>query len=274
MKKWFAVIGDPIKHSKSPEMHAFWYNELQVDATYVPIHVTKENLQQAIESLKLLGASGFNVTIPHKEAILPFLDEVDELAAKMGAVNTVVRLQDGRLKGYNTDGAGFVESLEKQIGDSKRNQSLLVIGAGGAARGIAFALQQKGYTNITIANRTVEKAEAIISELGIGQAASLGEAEQNLQNYEIFIQTTPAGLNKDEFSLPFSMEKFPKEAVAADIVYNPLMTPFLLAAEKKDATIINGLGMFVHQGAIAFEHWLGVYPPSEQITNHLVQQLK
>ena len=100
MKKWFAVIGDPIKHSKSPEMHTFWYNELELNASYIPIHVARENLEQAVASLKLLGISGFNVTIPHKEAIIPFLDELDPLAKKMGAVNTVVCLQDGRLKGY------------------------------------------------------------------------------------------------------------------------------------------------------------------------------
>ena len=274
MKKWFAVIGDPIKHSKSPEMHTFWYNELELNASYIPIHVARENLEQAVASLKLLGISGFNVTIPHKEAILPFLDELDPLARKMGAVNTVVCLQDGRLKGYNTDGAGFVKSLEEQIGDSKRNEPVLIIGAGGAARGISFALVAQGYTNITIANRTVEKAELITRELQCGNAISLQQAEQSLENFTIFIQTTPAGLNIEEFTLPFSMEKFPMQAVAADIVYNPLMTPFLLAAEKKGATIINGLGMFVHQGAIAFEHWLGVYPPIEQITNHLTKQLK
>jgi shikimate dehydrogenase len=274
VKKWYAVIGDPIKHSKSPEMHSFWYDELKVDASYVPIHVKKDQLETAIQSLQLLGASGFNVTIPHKEAIIPFLDELDPLAKKMGAVNTVVRLEDGRLKGYNTDGAGFVKSLEAQIGEEKRNASVLIIGAGGAARGIAFALKQQGYHQLTIANRTIEKAQSLITELGSGSAISLTEAEMNLQKYEVFIQTTPAGLNADEFSLPFSMEKFPKDAVAADIVYNPLMTPFLLAAEKKDATIINGLGMFVHQGAIAFEHWLGIYPPSERITSHLVEQLK
>lgn len=274
MKNWFAVIGDPIKHSKSPEMHEFWYNELAIQASYVPIHVTKDNLQQAVTALKLLGVSGFNVTIPHKETIIPMLDEVDSLAAKMGAVNTVVRLPDGRLKGYNTDGEGFVKSLEAVIGDTKRTESVLIIGAGGAARGIAFALVAKGYTNITIANRTVEKAQIIVEELGLGHAIGLSDAEHSLQNFSIFIQTTPAGLNSDEFALPFSMKKFPKQAVAADIVYNPLMTPFLQAAEKNGATIINGLGMFVHQGAIAFEYWLDVYPPIEKITNHLIKQLK
>lgn len=273
MKKWFAVIGDPIQHSKSPEMHELWYDALTIDASYIPIHVKKEQLEDAVASLKLLGASGFNVTIPHKEAIIPFLDELDPMAKKIGAVNTVVRLADGRFKGFNTDGLGFVKSLEQAIGEDHRSHPVLIIGAGGAARGITFALVEKGYRNITIANRTVEKANAIVNEVGVGNSISLMEAEQQLAHFSIFIQTTPAGLYHGEFSLPFSMEQFPNKAIACDIVYNPIMTPFLQAAEKKNALIVNGLGMFIHQGAIAFEHWLAVYPPSDVIEQYLRKQL-
>lgn len=274
MKKWFAVIGDPIQHSKSPYMHSLWYEQLSIDAAYVPIHVERDCLEQAIASLKLLGASGFNVTIPHKESIIPFLDELDPMAQKMGAVNTVVRTEDGRLKGYNTDGAGFVKSLELAIGDGHREEPVLIIGAGGAARGISFALASVGYNNIKIANRTVEKADAIVREMGIGEAISLEDAQSRLAEFKIFIQTTPAGLHNGEFDLPFSMDQFPKQAIACDIVYNPIMTPFLRAAEEKDAHIITGLGMFIHQGAIAFEHWLGVYPPSDVVEQNLMKQLE
>ena len=274
LKKWFAVIGDPIQHSKSPHMHSLWYEKCSIDAAYIPIRVEREHLKEAIASLKLLGASGFNVTIPHKESIIPFLDELDPMAQKMGAVNTVVRTDEGRLKGYNTDGAGFVKSLELAIGDGHRDKPVLIIGAGGAARGITFALASAGYKNLTVANRTVEKAEAIVREIGLGKAVSLKEAESQLSQYKIFIQTTPAGLHHGEFDLPFSMDEFPKQAIACDIVYNPIMTPFLQAAEKKDSQIVDGLGMFIHQGAIAFEHWLGVYPPSEVVLNYLLQQLE
>lgn len=273
MKKWFAVIGDPIAQSKSPSMHHLWYEETGEDAAYVPLHVKAEDLGQAVESLKLLGASGWNVTIPHKQSIIPFLDELDELAQKMGAVNTVVRLEDGRLKGYNTDGPGFVKSLEEAVGTGHRQDPLLLIGAGGAARGIAFALQQAGYTSITIANRTAAKAEAIVQEMGEGKAISLEEAESGLNLYKVFIQTTPAGMSTGDFYLPFSVEKFPTGAIAADIVYNPLMTPFLLAAEEKGATIVNGLGMFVHQGAIAYQYWLGEYPNTNGMIARLTEQL-
>ena len=273
MKKWFAVIGDPIAQSKSPDMHQAWYEEMGVDAAYIPVHVKPENLEQAVASFKLLGASGWNVTIPHKQTIIPFLDELDELAKKMGAVNTVVRTVDGKLKGYNTDGPGFVRSLEEAVGTEHRNESLLLIGAGGAARGIAFALQQAGYRNITIANRTLANAQAIVREMGTGQAVTMAQAEEQLDTYKIFVQTTPAGMSTGNFDLPFSLEKFPEGAIAADIVYNPLMTPFLLAAEQKGAKIVNGLGMFVHQGAIAYEHWLGSYPNTNGTIARLTEQL-
>lgn len=270
MKKWFAVIGDPIEHSKSPAMHNAWFEELSLDATYIPVHVSSENLESAVAGLKTLGASGWNITIPHKTAIIPYLDELDELAQKMGAVNTVVRTKEGRLKGYNTDGVGFVRSLEEAIGKSHKDKPVLLIGAGGAARGIAFAMQQQGYTNLTIANRTVVNAQAIVDEMGIGNAISLAEAEEILADFGILVQMTSAGLATGNFSMPFSLERLAKGAIVADIVYNPLMTPFLKAAEEKGATVVTGLGMFVHQGAIAFEHWLGEYPN----TNSMIAQLK
>ena len=273
MKKWFAVIGDPIAHSKSPSMHNYWFDEMNIDAAYIPIHVKSEGLESAIASFKTLGASGWNVTIPHKQAILPFLDELDSLAEKMGAVNTVVRLPDGRLKGYNTDGAGFVHSLEEVIGTDKKKQEVLLIGAGGAARGIAFALQQFGYHNITITNRTIGKAEEIVSELGEGEAVALEAAEQTLDKFGILIQSTSAGLANSEFKLPLSLEKLQEGAIAADIVYNPLMTPFLAEAQKQGAEIVNGLGMFVHQGAIAFNHWLGQYPNTNNMIKRLTDEL-
>lgn len=270
MKKWFAVMGDPIEHSKSPAMHNAWFREMSIDATYIPVHVSSESLESAVAGLKKLGASGWNVTIPHKTAIIPYLDELDELAEKMGAVNTVVRTKEGTLKGYNTDGVGFVRSLEEAVGKSHKDKPVLLIGAGGAARGIAFAMQQQGYENLTIANRTVANAQAIVDEMGTGQAISLTEAEATLADFGILVQMTSAGLATGNFSMPFSLDRLTKGAIVADIVYNPLMTPFLQAAEEKGATIVTGLGMFVHQGAIAFEYWLGESPN----TNSMIAQLK
>ncbi|MGN4124388.1 shikimate dehydrogenase [Lysinibacillus sphaericus] len=270
MKKWFAVIGDPIEHSKSPAMHNAWFEEMMIDAAYIPVHVTSESLEAAVAGFKTLGASGWNVTIPHKTTIIPYLDELDELAEKMGAVNTVVRTKEGKLRGYNTDGVGFVRSLEEAVGKSQKEKPVLLIGAGGAARGIAFAMQQQGYTNLTIANRTVANAQTIVDELGIGRAITLAQAEEALADFSILVQMTSAGLATGNFSMPFSLDRLAKGAIVADIVYNPLMTPFLQAAVEKGATVVTGLGMFVHQGAIAFNYWLGEYPN----TNSMIAQLK
>ncbi|HWL23018.1 MAG TPA: shikimate dehydrogenase [Ureibacillus sp.] len=274
MKKWFAVIGDPIAQSKSPEMHNKWYERDGIDAAYIPIQVKPDDLQNAILSLKLLGASGFNVTIPHKSSIIPFLDEIDDTAKEMGAVNTVVRLQNGNLKGFNTDGDGFVRSLEEKIGEQQRNQPVLLIGAGGAARGIAFALKKKGYQNITVTNRTLSNATKLINELAIGKAISFDEASETLDQYKILIQTTPAGMKYGDSTYPFPIDNMSKEAIAADIVYNPLMTPFLQHAQHIGATVVTGIGMFIHQGAIAFEHWLGYYPDTKLMIDHLTKQLQ
>ncbi|MGF9975533.1 shikimate dehydrogenase [Viridibacillus arvi] len=274
MKKWFAVIGDPIEHSMSPAMHNQWFSEENLDAAYLPIHVLPEQLEDAIKSLEMLGASGWNVTIPHKTAIIPFLDELDTMAKKMSAVNTVVRQADGKLKGYNTDGLGFVRSLEEAIGDTHRDGRVLLIGAGGAARGIAFALQNTGYQTITIANRTVANAEQICQELGSSaNAITLKEAEATLGDYDILIQTTPAGLKNGSLQLPFELDQLSTKAIVADIVYNPLMTPFLQAAEQRGATVVTGLGMFVHQGALAFNHWLGQFPNTTSMKESLTEQL-
>lgn len=274
MKKWYAVIGDPIGHSLSPFMHNSWFSQQEIDATYIPIHVKEEKLEQAVESMKLLGIDGFNVTIPHKEKILPFLDVLDDMAKKMGAVNTVVRLDNGQLKGYNTDGLGFVRSLEEQIGENHRDAAVMIIGAGGAARGIAFALEKTGYQNITICNRTVEKATSICQELDQrASSLTLDEASENLQNYEIIIQTTPAGLKNGDFALPFSIKKLNSKAIVADIVYNPIMTPLLQAASEKGAIVVSGLGMFVHQGAIAFNYWTEQNPDIVAVKDQLLENL-
>lgn len=274
MKKWYAVIGNPIEHSLSPLMHNTWMTVEERDAAYLPLHVLPENLEQAFTGMKVLGISGFNITIPHKETILPLLDELDPLSKKMGAVNTVVRLENGQYKGYNTDGLGFVKSLEDAVGTQHKNKRLLIIGAGGASRGICFALVQEGYTNIAIANRTVSKAQAICNELDTNaEALSLDEAATQLGEFDIIVQTTSAGLNHSEFALPLSLENLSKTAIVADIVYNPLMTPFLAQSKEKGATVVTGLGMFIHQGALAYSYWTDVYPKAAVVEDILLANL-
>ncbi|WP_313891777.1 shikimate dehydrogenase [Psychrobacillus sp.] len=269
MKKWFAVIGNPIAHSVSPLMHDTWLQENGIDASYIPIHVEDGKLAEAVDSLKLLGCSGWNVTIPYKEAIIPLLDEIDESVKGSGAVNTVVKTADNRFVGYNTDGLGFIKSL----GPIKPDSQILMLGAGGAARGIANALKLSGFTHVWIANRTLSNAEKLVQDVNIGQVSSLADAEANLGQFDIIIQTTPQGMKNEVNSLPIELNKIKEHAIVADIVYNPLVTPFLEEANKYNVRTINGLGMLVHQGAIAFSYWNEMYPNSDGMMERLTKQL-
>ncbi|MFD1030552.1 shikimate dehydrogenase [Metaplanococcus flavidus] len=268
MKKWYAVIGDPISHSLSPLMHDTWFKENGIDATFIPIHVEPSNLKQAFESLQTLGVSGFNVTLPHKQAIIPLLDGVDDTASMMDAVNTVVR--GGKLyKGSNTDGDGFVESLLTT--ESSPDSKVLLIGAGGAARGISFALKRRGFGDVTITNRTHRRAEELADESG-SKSMVKAEAEKKLGDFDIIIQTTSVGLAENE-ALPISLQNIRAGTLAADIVYNPIKTPFLKVAEEKGCKTLNGVGMFVYQGAIAFEKWTGLKPDTDNMIQMITEKL-
>lgn len=273
MKKWYAVIGDPIKQSMSPSMHAAWFNKESMDAAYIPIHVTADRLQEAVEGLKNLGCSGWNVTVPHKSAIIPFLNQLDPFARQMNAVNTVHVLEDGTLVGSNTDGRGFVRSLEEAYGEKCKGKKVLVIGAGGAARGIAFALQSAGYGPIYFTNRTLEKATQLADDLSNSAVLSVSEAELSLSEFGLIVQTTSVGMNYSQQGMPLNPENMSEGTVVADIIYNPLETEFLAEARKRGAHTLNGVGMFVHQGALAFETWTGVRPETEFMINKITTTL-
>lgn len=268
MKKWYAVIGDPIAHSLSPFMHETWFEEHGIDASYLPIHAEPFELEKVFHALKTLGNSGFNVTLPHKQAIIPMLDKLDGTAIAMNAVNTVTF--DGKhTTGWNTDGEGFVRSLMTLQPNTA--SKVLIIGAGGAARGIAFALKKAGFASITISNRTYRRAEELAEAMG-GKAVTLKDAEMALAEFGIIIQTTSVGLAKDE-GLPLSLDNVAAGTLAADIIYNPLETPFLKAADAQGCRTLNGLGMFVYQGAIAFEKWTGISPNTEKMIRILTEKL-
>lgn len=268
MKKWYAVIGDPIAHSLSPFMHEIWFKENDIDASFVPVQVEPSKLKQACESLQLLGASGFNVTLPHKQAIIPLLESLDDTALLMNAVNTVVLSNKG-FNGSNTDGDGFVQSLLST--DPAIDSKILLIGAGGAARGISFALKRAGFKDVTITNRTHRRAEELASETS-SKAMMKADAEHILGSFDVIIQTTSVGLAKDE-ALPISLEKLKSSTLAADIVYNPIVTPFLKRADEKGCKTLNGVGMFVYQGAIAFEKWTGIKPNTDKMIQLLTVKL-
>lgn len=274
MKKLFAVLGDPIGHSMSPAMHNDLFTHYNMDAVYLPFQVKASELRSAVKGLKALGAQGFNVTVPHKSAIIPFLDGVDELAMNIGAVNTVVN-QDGLLIGYNTDGPGFMRGLEGYI-PSVSDQKILIIGAGGAARAIYFTLAQNTPLAVDIANRTVETAAQLVGECPFrvsSKAISLHEANQYLDQYDLIIQTTMIGMYPKVSEQPVDLLHLKKQALVCDIIYNPLNTQFLQEAKVKGARIQNGIDMFVYQGALAFEKWTGIFPDIERMRENVLKQL-
>ncbi|MGM0897138.1 MAG: shikimate dehydrogenase [Bacillota bacterium] len=267
MKKWYAVIGDPISHSLSPFMHDHWFQKHDIDASYIPFHIEPNQLEASLQAMKLLGISGFNITLPHKQAVIPLLDELDETAQNMNAVNTVVA-DNGHFKGSNTDGEGFVRSLMSY--PVNKEGSVLVVGAGGAARGIAFALAHAGFKDISITNRTFRRARELAEETG-SKAVVLADAEAHLSDYDTIVQTTSVGMAEE--ALPLSLTHLGSGAVVADIIYNPLETPLLKGAKEKGCLTLNGVGMFVNQGAIAFEKWTGIRPDTEEMIQLITEKL-
>jgi shikimate dehydrogenase len=275
MEKLYGVIGDPISHSMSPDMHNASFKALGLEATYKSFHVTPERLQSAIEGVRGLGIGGLNVTIPHKVNVMNHLDEIDPLASKIGAVNTIVN-ENGKLVGYNTDGIGYVTSLKEVLKEkSLKDSSILIIGAGGAARAIYFSLLVEGVEQLSIANRTLENATSIIEaqSSSSSRAISFQEAEKEIATYDIIINTTSIGMKPNLIEVPLSLEYMNKNTVVSDIIYNPLETKWLQEAKAKGAITQNGVGMFVFQGALAFEKWTGIYPDIDIMRNVILTKL-
>lgn len=274
MKKIFGVIGDPIAHSMSPVMQNDSFQRYDINAEYFAFHVKKESLQDAIKGFKAINLAGFNITVPHKTAIMPFLDDIDPLAKAIGAVNTVVNV-DGRFIGYNTDGSGFLEGLKKEI-PSFKNKNMLLIGAGGAARAIYFTMAHAGIQSIDIANRTLEKAEYLVQNCPYpvdSTVLGIEDAEANLSKYDLIVQTTSIGMHPDVDRSPIRLDRLKKDAFVSDIIYTPLETKFLQLAKQNGAQTQNGLSMFVYQGALAFEKWTGILPDTEKMQSIVLKQL-
>lgn len=275
MKKIYGVMGDPIAHSMSPDIHNDAFEKENIEAVYHHFHVTKEGLNDAVKGMKALGIEGFNITIPHKTSIIPFLDEVDELALAIGAVNTVVN-KNGRFIGYNTDGKGFFKSLCDEISGDIKAKKTLVIGAGGAARAIYFTLVKEGVKQVDIANRTKERAAQLVSDCPydkVSKAFSIIEAEESLSQYDLIIQTTSSGMSPELDHSPLKVDQLKTGAIVSDIIYNPLQTKLLREAGEKGAETQNGLGMFINQAALAFEIWTGIMPDTARMTDIVLNKL-
>ncbi len=263
--KLFALIGDPVGQSLSPAMHNAAFRALGLNCAYITLRVPKPTLANAIAGVRALGIAGLNVTIPHKISIISLLDELDESAKLVGAVNTV-KNNRGKLIGFNTDGEGALRALEEKIG-SVKGKEVVLLGAGGAARAIAFSLARAG-ARLTIANRTVPRAQALASaveqKLSTNvKVASLNRAEltKALKNVDVLINATSVGMHPKIDKTLVRANMMRRGLVVYDIVYKPLRTKLLREARRAGGKTIDGLGMLVHQGALAFEIWTGKRAP-------------
>jgi len=275
LEKVYGVIGCPISHSMSPEMHNDLFEYYSLDARYHAFHVENEDLEAAIKGFRALGVSGFNITIPHKVAVMSYIDEIEEVAANIGAVNTVVN-NNGKLIGYNTDGDGYLMSLKPKVTKDLKECHVLIIGAGGAARGIFISMAAKGIKHIDICNRTVGRAEELIKDCQyetFAKGLTFSQAEEILSRYDIIVNTTSVGMHPNVDEIPISLDHLTSNTVVSDIIYNPIKTKLLQEAEKRGATIDTGIGMFVNQGALAFEKWTDIFPDTTRMEKVVVRRL-
>lgn len=270
------VMGDPIIHSKSPDMHNAALKALGIKGNYLSLHIKPEGLEDAIQAVRSLGFRGVNVTIPHKVEVMKYLDHVDEGAARVGAVNTIVN-NDGVLTGYNTDGIGYVRSLKEEACPDLNGKKIVVLGAGGAARGIIHALTAEHPGQISVINRTASKAIELAQEwssLADIQGLSEAEAREALAYADVLINTTSVGMHPNVRETPVPKEWIPEGIVVSDLIYNPLITELLRISAERGCTVHGGLGMFVNQGAYALEYWTGFAAPVEIMKEAVLQSFK
>jgi shikimate dehydrogenase len=265
------VIGHPIAHSRSPQLHGHWLARYEIKGHYVPMDVAPDDLPQALVMLPKLGFVGVNVTIPHKEAALKLAHVVTDRAALIGAANTLIFLKDGKISADNTDGVGFMSNLHQLAPQWQATQGpAALFGAGGAARAVITALIEAGIPEIRIANRTRLRAEVLQADFGARVVVyDWLRAGDMLQGAALVINATSLGMTgKPDLRLP--LDQLEVGAVATDLVYTPLMTPFLIEAQSRGAHIVDGLGMLLHQGAPGFERWFGQRPQVDDATRAAV----
>jgi shikimate dehydrogenase len=265
------VIGNPIAHSKSPRLHRHWLAKYGIAGDYVPLQVDKDDLREVLRALPKMGFVGANVTIPHKVAALEIADQVSDRATLIGAANTLIFHEDGKIIADNTDGYGFLANLKQGAPDWRPDLGpAAVLGAGGAARAVIVSLLDAGVPEILLANRTRTKADVLRSEFGSRvrvfewvQAGNMIEAATTVVN------TTSLGMvGSPELRVP--LDGLQPGTVVNDLVYNPLRTHLLDEAEKAGCTVVDGLGMLLHQGVPGFERWFGVRPEVDQATRDAV----
>lgn len=264
----FAVIGHPIKHSLSPVMHQANFEALGRDDSYEALNIPPKHFHLIKEIMAEKEIDGFNITIPHKERIIPYLDAMDAHAKTIGAINTV-KIEDGKWIGYNTDGIGYVQGL-KNVYPNLKEARILLIGAGGASKGLAAALNEAADHTLSVANRTMSRFDNWDLKV---HTLTLEEAEKQLGDFDIVINTTPAGMSENQ-DVVIALDHLAPDTLVSDIVYIPYKTPILKLAEAKGNPIYNGLDMFVNQGAESFKIWTGETADTKAMKNTVLQQLQ
>lgn len=256
-----AVMGWPVMHSLSPLMHNSWMEQEGLKGTYVPLAIEPGTLDPALRALHPLGFAGCNLTIPHKLEAMAIVDEVDDVARKIGAMSCVVVREDGTLFGTNNDWLGFIGNLKQFFPDFRADTGpVTVIGAGGGGRAVVHAMLDQGAREIRLVNRTLERAAAIAAEFG-GPITPVRweERHEALDGAGMVVNATSQGM-KGEPVLDIRLDALPVSALAVDIIYTPLETPFLHAARMRGNPTLNGLGMLLHQGPAAWKRWFGIEP--------------
>ena len=260
------IIGYPLGHSISPAFQQAAFDFYGMDARYMVWETPPDGLAQRMQALRIPDTLGANVTVPHKEAVRPYLDRLANAAQRTGAVNTIVS-RDGALEGHNTDVTGFLRALKEDGGFDPAGKRVLLLGAGGAARAVAYALVDAGMASIAIANRTVERAQRLVDGLGndaISEAVSLERAALASQDgWDLIVNCTSLGMlhGSGEGQSPLPVNIIPSNTLVYDLVYNPQETPLLQEARKAGARALGGLPMLVYQGAEAFQLWTGKEAP-------------
>jgi shikimate dehydrogenase len=266
-----AVIGSPIAHSRSPALHGYWLKRYGIKGFYIPMDVAQADLATVLRMLPKMGFVGANVTIPHKEAILQIADVISDRAALIGAANTLIFRKDGKIQADNTDGAGFIANLRQNAPHwVPHSGPAAVFGAGGAARAVIAALIEVGVPEIRLANRTRARADALRSDFGAKvHVQEWVQADAMIDGAATVVNTTSLGMTgKPDLVLPLG--SLSPQALVTDLVYTPLKTQFLIEAEERGATVVDGLGMLLHQAAPGFERWFGQRPEVDEATRAAV----
>lgn len=261
----YGLFGNPVRHSFSPVMHQAAFSHLGINAVYLAFEIEKGKLKEAVNAIRALSIQGVNVTIPYKVEVIPFLDEVDEEAARIGAVNTIVN-RGGALKGYNTDGLGYLRSLDEAYHIVWKEMEVIILGAGGAVRSVAYTLARKGVKGITLINRDLKKAEdlaALLSTMSRVRVEGWEGLHDRIGRSNLLINGTPIGMHPHQDETPVPKESLHPGLIVSDLIYTPYHTRLLREAQEIGARIHPGLKMLIYQGAVSFELWTGLPAPVE-----------